>query len=123
MTLDQWRVFQAHAGYVPELDLVIEAPDGSLAGLVRLVSHAEERERLGRREGEIAQLGVAPAHRGHGLGRALLRVGLHALRESGVALALLRAWDDDRAAQRLYTAEGFTPLSRITMYAQTVEGV
>ncbi len=123
LTLDQWRVFQAHAGYVPELDLVIEAPDGSLAGLVRLVSHAEERERLGRREGEIAQLGVAPAHRGHGLGRALLRVGLHALRESGVALALLRAWDDDRAAQRLYTAEGFTPLSRITMYTQTVEGV
>ncbi|HLY31476.1 MAG TPA: GNAT family N-acetyltransferase [Ktedonobacterales bacterium] len=121
LTVSQRRAFLADADHVPELDLVVEAPDGTPAGFVRCVSHAEERERLGRREGEVAQLGVAPAHQRMGLGRALLRVGLHALRESGASLALLRARTDNHAAQQLYTAEGFTARSHVTTFAQVME--
>lgn len=105
------RALMADASYTPDLDLVVvEAETGTLAGFCHCALRPDERERLGRRAGWIELLGVAPAHRGAELGRALLRAGLHALADNGADQALLTVRTENASARALYAAEGFTPL-------------
>ncbi len=120
MTVARRRALMADDAYIPELDLVAEAADGSLAAFCRALALTEERERLGRREGRVDHLGVGRAHRRLGLGQAMLSAGLHALRESGVAQARLRVWASDITARQLYAAAGFTECYRVTVYERVV---
>lgn len=53
-------------------------------------------------------VGVAPAHQGRGLGRALTVAGLHHLRSVGLTQAMLYVDADNEAAVRTYTRLGFT---------------
>jgi len=116
MTVARRRALMADDAYIPELDLVAEAADGSVAAFCRALALTEERERLGRREGRVDHLAVGRAHRRVGLGRAMLRAGLHALHESGVAQARLRVAASDTAARQLYAAEGFAECYRVAVY-------
>lgn len=104
------RALMADVSYTPDLDLIAETETGELAGFCHSTLRPDERERLGRRAGWIELLGVAPAHRGVGLGRALLRAGLRALADYGADEALLTVRAGAAAAQALYAAEGFAPL-------------
>ena len=58
-------------------------------------------------EGWVHDLGVAPQLRGFGLGRALLRTGIRALRERGAAKVLLGMDAANHRARRLYEQTGF----------------
>jgi [ribosomal protein S18]-alanine N-acetyltransferase len=58
-----------------------------------------------RAEAEIHTIGVDPAHRGRGIGRALLRA---LLAEAPGATVFLEVRTDNAAAIALYTSEGFT---------------
>ncbi|WP_084696909.1 GNAT family N-acetyltransferase [Phycicoccus jejuensis] len=59
-----------------------------------------------RDEAYLAELWVAPAARGHGLGRALLRACLDRARARGCDLLDLATSADDVAARALYESEG-----------------
>jgi mycothiol synthase len=63
--------------------------------------------RRGQLEGWVHDLGVAPAARGIGLGRALLWQGILAMREQGAARVLLGMDAANDRARRLYQRTGF----------------
>ncbi|WP_378736828.1 mycothiol synthase [Nocardia brasiliensis] len=59
--------------------------------------------------GEVYVVGIDPAAQGRGLGRLLTLVGLHYLRDRGLAEVLLYTEADNTAAVHTYTRLGFTP--------------
>ncbi len=67
-------------------------------------------------EGEILNLGVAPAHRGKGVGRGLVGHLLGALRERGVRVVYLEVRESNTVARGLYESLGFREVARRTRY-------
>ena len=63
-------------------------------------------------EGEIANLAVAPAGWGSGIGRALLDSALDQARSRGVASVLLEVRDSNERARRLYQSRRFEEIGR-----------
>ncbi len=58
-------------------------------------------------ESYLAELYVIPTHRGRGFGRRLITEFLDGSRRRGADYALVVTSEDDRLAQRLYSAAGF----------------
>jgi ribosomal protein S18 acetylase RimI-like enzyme len=77
------------------------------------------RERAGI--GAIQNLGVTPAHRGQGLGTALLLQALHGFRRAGLGRAFLEVTAQNEAAVRLYHRLGFR--RKKTIYKAVGKGV
>ncbi len=63
--------------------------------------------RVERDLGIIEPIGVAPAHQGKGVGRALLVTALLSMRRRGARAARLGVWEDNRPAIALYRQLGF----------------
>ncbi len=91
---------------------------GELLGEGRTVLLARAEQVVGvvafRTTGELADLHrlvVAPAHRRSGLGSALVRAGLDAVRHLGARAAVLEVGYDNEAAIALYQHVGFEQLS------------
>ncbi len=70
--------------------------------------------------GEVYVVGVDPAERGSGLGRALTLAGLRHLRDRGVAQAMLYVDEDNVPAIRMYEALGFARAGIDAMYRRHV---
>jgi mycothiol synthase len=66
--------------------------------------------------GEVYVLGVDPAHRGLGLGRALTLAGLHSLRRAGLSTALLYVDATNTRAIALYRSLGFADWDSDTLF-------
>ena len=101
--------------YRADLDCVLVAPDGSLAAYT--LAWYDEEERVG----EFEPVGVHPAHRRLGLGRAVNLFALHGLRDAGATRALVACVDDDAntpAPKALYRSVGFRPLSHSVTFKQ-----
>lgn len=93
-----------NANYDPTLWTVARAGD-SIVGFVL----ARTRERQGREEGYVSQIGVQPAWRSRRLGQSLLAHALRALHERGLAAASLDVDADNVTdALRLYRRVGMT---------------
>ncbi len=105
-----------NADYIPELDLVAVAPDGTLTAFCFCQVHREANERSGHKEGEIATIGTIPAVRQKGLGRTMLRVGMHALQARGIATAVLGTSSENTSAQSLFLSEGFHIANKISWH-------
>jgi mycothiol synthase len=69
--------------------------------------------------GEVYVVGVDPAERGSGLGRALTLAGLRHLRDLGVAQVMLYVDEENVPAIRMYEALGFTRATVDAMYRRT----
>ncbi|MFC3687737.1 GNAT family N-acetyltransferase [Aquipuribacter hungaricus] len=103
-------------------DLSFAAVDGTGAVVGYLVSGTYEQdwEPQGYTEGWTDLLGVAPAFRGRGLGRALLARALQAYREDGLERAGLGVDVDNPGALALYVDLGYVERSRETSWCRDV---
>jgi mycothiol synthase len=73
--------------------------------------------------GRVAEIGVVDAHRGRGLGFALLTHSFHELRRRGAAEIVLDVDSENlTSAVRLYTKAGMTPHPSFTIWGKEVQG-
>src|SRR5437588_4824507 len=86
-------------GFMPEATWLIGTAEGH-CGTIQSI-----RERPGL--GAIQNVGITPAHRGRGLGTALVLQALHAFRRAGHGRAYLEVTAQNDGAVRLYRRIGF----------------
>lgn len=96
------------AGFLAEATWLITAPDGSHCATVQGIHDRTLRV------GAIQNLGVVAAHRGRGLGRALLMQAMRGFALHGLGRAYLEVTAQNEAAVQLYRAAGFR--CRKTLY-------
>ena len=104
--------------YIPELDLVIVAPNGQLAAFC-ICWLAQNRN--GEISGQIEPLGVHAEFRQLGLGKAILTEGLKRLMAKGAKHIYVQTDDFRDAAFKLYESAGFHVLHKILMYRKDYE--
>jgi ribosomal protein S18 acetylase RimI-like enzyme len=106
--------------YDPALDLVVVAPDGSLAASCFGLIDTAENERTGREEGALDPVAVHPKFQKRGLARACLLHGMQLLKKRGMEFAVLGTGGENVALQRAAGAAGFRIDSIRVWYAKAV---
>jgi len=98
--------------YRPELDWVVEAPNGDFVATA-LIWYDELHG-----VGLVEPVGSAPEYRRRGLGQAVNLAALHALRDAGATNAMVCPRGDDGypQARALYQSIGFEPGARTQLY-------
>lgn len=113
-TPELYRRVMESPGYDPDREFLVEADDGSLAGFC--VTWLDEINRTGYFE----PVAVHPEYRRLGLGKALMRAGMAAMREWGMEWAEVMYALDNPGSGKLYLGEGFEPLWKIVLYRKPV---
>ncbi len=111
--------FMRDPGYSPDLDLVVVAPDGTLAAFCVGQIDVEGNVRRSLQEAWTDPLGTHPTFQRRGLARALLVALLHRLRIDGVDLAILGTGSWNRATQQLCASVGFQVAYELIWYTLT----
>jgi len=107
------RVCQ-HSAYRPDLDLVLEAPDGRLAGFcICWFTPADPGKPP---TGRIELMGVHPEFQRQGLGRALLAEGIRRLHQLGAEQIFVESDYPNSASFALYEAVGFRVYREVLVY-------
>ncbi len=109
-TPELYRRVMESPGYAPDRELLVEAPDGSLAGFC--VTWPDEINRVGYFE----PVAVHPDHRRLRLGSALMRAGMAMMVGWGMQWAEVMYEVDNPGSGKLYRGEGFEPLWRVVLY-------
>ncbi len=99
----------------PEDCLILEAGKGGGGGIAVLAVDPARVER-GDLTAYVPDIGVAPAHRRKGLGKALIAAIAERARSRGLTAVELIADDEDPAAKNLYRTLGFEEMGKITVY-------
>ncbi len=95
--------------------------DGKLVGFHWTKVHGQDgraSDHADQAIGEVYVVGVDPAERGSGLGRALTLVGLRYLRSRGLPQVMLYVDEANTPAIRLYESLGFTRWHTDVMFAR-----
>jgi GNAT superfamily N-acetyltransferase len=88
--------------YNDELDLVVEAPDGSFAAFVTVRIDPETRM------AELEPVGTHPDHRGLGLGKAVCAEGIRRVQKYNPSCIVILGAASTEGATKLYDSLGFT---------------
>ncbi len=88
--------------YNDELDLVVEAPDGSFAAFVTV--RIDPKTRMA----ELEPVGTHPDHRGLGLGKAVCAEGIRRVQKYDPSCIVILGAASSEAATKLYDSLGFT---------------
>ena len=99
--------------------------DGRLVGFHWTKIHGQDADAASHAHepiGEVYVVGVDPAERGTGLGRALTLVGLRYLRARGLFQVMLYVDEGNTAAIGLYESLGFTHWDTDVMFASSDRG-
>ncbi len=105
MTEEKYRRLLDMPHYSAERDVVVEAPDGSLAAFA--LAWWDGPSGIG----ELEPVGTHPAHRRLGLARAVNLEALARLRDAGAIDALVFSKSTNEAAEALYASVGFRALT------------
>ena len=91
--------------------------DGKVAGLMVWVGQTDEpyMEEAARRYGSVQDIVVAEAHRGKGIGQALLREAERLTREAGMSRLKLTVLDGNDAAVAAYERVGYRDYARVML--------
>ncbi|MFD0773682.1 mycothiol synthase, partial [Streptomonospora algeriensis] len=118
LTLEDLRERENEDWFAPEGFFIAEdTATGAIAGFHWTKVHADGAGLANEPVGEVYAVGVDPAWRRTGLGRALTLVGLRHLHERGLPWVLLYVDEENRAAVRLYESLGFSVWDADVMYA------
>ncbi len=109
-----YRRVMESPGYDKDRELLIEAPDGSLAAFC--VMWADDVNRAGLFE----PLAVHPEHRRRHLGSALIRAGMAKMRGWSMEWAEVMYEVDNPGSGPLYLGEGFVPTWDVVLYRKPV---
>ncbi|NEQ55337.1 MAG: GNAT family N-acetyltransferase [Leptolyngbya sp. SIO3F4] len=105
--------------YQADLDWIAIAPEGTFAAFCDGRIFPERNARTGRKEGWITGLGTRRGFRRQGLGRAMLLLGLHQLKQAGMEIALLGVDSENpNQAQKLYESVGFETVQTSVAYTK-----
>lgn len=115
------RAFMRDPAYIPDLDLVAVAADGTLAALCVCSIDHEESERIGHTVGWTDPIGTRPQFRRRGLARDLILEGFRRLKAHGVATAILATGSDNVAARSVYESVGYRMDHTVLSYAKEVQ--
>ena len=99
--LARYRDIRESSAYDPELDLVVEAGDGTFANCC--ICWADPVSRIGSFE----PVGTRPAWRGKGVTRGLIHEGLRRMKAKGMRVARVETAGFNHPAQALYEGAGF----------------
>ena len=102
MTTEYRLAIMSTSEYDPSLDLVVIAPDGTIAAYC--ICSVNEQEKTGSTD----PVATHPRYQGLGLARALLLTGLHLLKERGMLSAHLGTSGDNIVMQKAAESVGFT---------------
>lgn len=104
--------------YRPDLNFVVLAQDGTLAGFCWCDIEEETSHRESPRVGWISLLGTRRGFRGRGLGRALLLEGMRRLKIEGVESVKLNVdAENPTGATKLYESAGFHHISSWVLFS------
>jgi ribosomal protein S18 acetylase RimI-like enzyme len=111
-SLEAYRKLRAAPEYDPELDVVLEAPDGRLVSYC--VCWADAASGLGLFE----PVGTRPAYAGRGLGKQTILEGLRRLKSKGMHTATVGTASVNAGAAALYRSAGFELVDLEHMYTR-----
>ena len=101
LTIEKYERLQTLPHYRADDDLVVEAPDGSLAAFAMAWWDPEAGV------GEFEPVGTHPDHQRRGLSRALLTWGLRRYAERGARVVQVYSDTTNKASEALYESVGF----------------
>ncbi len=113
--LDAPRVPDGIPPYRLEHDLVVEAPDGSIAAFT--ICWLDPAGSIG----EFEPVGTHPDHQRRGLGRVIMRAGLRLMREQGLRDALVFSLRANAASEALYRSAGFEAVAIHRQHTRTID--
>jgi ribosomal protein S18 acetylase RimI-like enzyme len=99
--------------YDPELDLLVEAPSGEVAGYALLWADPVTRVGL------LEPMRVENPYQRRGLARHLLTAGIERLVARGCTRLKVSYMDENPAARNLYLGAGFVPESTSRVYRRS----
>jgi ribosomal protein S18 acetylase RimI-like enzyme len=103
--------------YTPDLDLVVVAPDGTLAGFCICWLNTAAQWATGPEiTGQVEPIGVLPKYQGLRLGRGLLKFGICQMAAHGAKRMFIEVDADNDSARSLYESAGFRVRETILKY-------
>ncbi len=106
--------------YIPELDLIAVADDGTFAAFCQSYYDPLELARSMRKEGWTDPIGTAPAYRKKGLARAIVLEALWSLKSKGIEDAVLGVAGSNKAARKLYESIGYRAIYKMYDYVKVL---
>ncbi len=119
---EQWRRMILDAPYyIPELDLVVIAPDGDIAACCLCWLEPNEEAPDGPKKGYMQTLGTCLKFQNMGVGRAIFLEALHRFQAFGAPLGVGRVEISNTKALRLYESAGLRPQYKTCLYSWMLE--
>ena len=106
--------------YIPELDLIAVADDGTFAAFCQSYYDPLDLARSTRKEGWTDPIGTAPPYRKKGLARAIVLEALQRLKSRGIEDAVLGVAGSNEVAQKLYESIGYRAIYKMYDYVKVL---
>jgi len=114
----EWRrkVLQM-PGYVPELDLIVVAPDGEFSAICFCWLEQSQNDSDVKKKGYIQSVGTQPKFQNMGIGQSLFAMALQRLKAFGAQVAVGYTDADNKFALQMYVSAGVRPLYKMNRYS------
>ncbi len=106
-SVEAYRSIQRAPSYEPSLDLIVVAPNGTVASFCTVWIDHENCI------AEFEPVGTHPDYRQRGLAKALLAEAHNRLRAMGIKTVGVESWSESPAANKLYDAAGLESCDKI----------